>query len=62
MLPRTLLAFDAKAGMAGVGMAGGYGVNGANAMQGLMGRVAQEPSPSGGAAAAARLGGRKLKL
>ena len=39
VLPRTLLAFDAKAGMAGVGMAGGYGMNGANVMQGVMARV-----------------------
>jgi len=39
VLSRTLLAFDAKTGMAGTGMAGGYGVNGANVMQGVMARV-----------------------
>ncbi|PRW39212.1 non-histone chromosomal 6 [Chlorella sorokiniana] len=47
---RTLLAFDAKAGMAGIGMAGGYGVNGANVMQGVMARV---NSAQGGATFAA---------
>lgn len=64
VLPRTLLAYDAKAGMAGVGMAGGYGINGANVMQGLMGRVAQDPAGPTVTAAApvARAGSRKLKM
>ena len=52
-LARSLLAFDAKAGMAGIGMAGGYGVNGANVMQGVMARVSADAASAAAHAAAA---------